>query len=285
MRDIKVTAAAWSFHDQRNAGKCDIFHYLDLIKYRYHMDTADIWNGFIRDNIYDDAYVALVADAIKSKSLTLANICVDGPYLWCDSAEEREAHKKEMLRYIDVAEKLGAKTIRVDFGGPKGRTEHDMPEEAFDYIVKTYKEYCHICGDKGMRIGPENHWGWDLFPEYLEKVRDAVDDPAYGHLYHIDHFTDEPERGEEICMSYAMHVHIPPAPTVAKSKEVIRKMENLGYQGAYSVEYYSGGPMELERIEWHVATVREFIAELKYEGFDKPVESDYIHRLFEGKEI
>lgn len=283
MREIKLTSAAWSFHDQKNAGKCDIFRYLDLIKYRFHLDTADIWSGFLPT--LDSDFIAKVAGDLRDKNLTLANLCVDGPYVWCDDADERAAHKAKMLEYIDAAEKLGAKTIRVDFGGPRGSSEHNMPEEAFDYIVNTYRDYARICADKGMRIGPENHWGWDLFPEYLEKVRDAVDSPAYGHLYHIDHFADEPERGEEICMSYAMHVHVPPAITVLKGKETIRRLENAGYQGTYSVEYYSGGPLELERIEWHLATLREYIGELRLEGLENPVTSDYIARLYQGIEF
>ena len=283
MSNMNVAVAAWSFHDQKNAGKCDIFRYLDLIKYRYHLNDADIWSGFLPT--LDDDFIQKVRHDLDDKRLSLANLCVDGPYVWCDDPDERAAHKAKMLEYLDAAEKLGARTVRVDFGGPKGCTEHNMPEEAFDYIVSTYREYAHICEDRGMKVGPENHWGWDLFPEYLEKVRDAVDSPAYGHLFHIDHFADEPERGEDICMSYAMHVHVPPAVTVLKSKEIMRRMENRGYNGVYSVEYYSGGPLELERIEWHVATLREYIAELRLEGFDKPVTSDYIAGLYQGIEF
>jgi len=182
---------------------------------------------------------------------------------------------KQMLEYIQVANKLGAKSVRIDFGGTEG---HTMPDEAFEYIVNTYREYCRICGDLGMKIGPENHWGWDRVPEYLEKVRNAVDSPAYGHLYHLGNFYDEPERGEALALSYAMHTHIH-ADSMPYAKEVIRKLKNLGYEGAYSVEHHSG-KLEYERVDWQLATMRGLIAELDAEGYDEPAKPDFFTGIY-----
>ena len=43
MADMKVSVASYSFHGMINAGEMDVFSYLDLLKYRYHVDYADIW--------------------------------------------------------------------------------------------------------------------------------------------------------------------------------------------------------------------------------------------------
>jgi len=261
MKKMNIAVASYSFHGLLEQGKCDVFNYLNMLKYRYNVNFADIWSGFLPT--LDEIFIGKVKSALDSNGMKLANLCVDGPHLWVNDPEQREAHKKQMYEYIKAANQLGAKTIRIDFGGTDGYT---MPEEAFEYIVKTYREYCAVCYDLGMKIGPENHWGWDRVPEYLEKVRDAVDSPAYGHLYHFRNFYDNVERGEEIAISYAMHTHIHAA-SMPYAKEVICKLANSDYKGAYSVEQQLG-------------TVRGLIAELKNDGFETPVRLSYFDEIY-----
>ena len=258
---LPTCVASYSFHGMLGNGECDVFRYLDLLRFRYHVRYADIWTGFLPT--LDDGFLAKVRRALDRNELTLANLCVDGPFVWLDDPDGRAEHKKQMLAHICAAEKLGARSIRIDFGGSEG---HTMPPEAFDYIVKTYREYADICSGLGMRIGPENHWGWDRVPEYLEAVKNAVDSPWYGHLYHLRNFYDEPERGEALCISYAMHTHIH-ADSMPWAKDVIRRLANAGYAGVYSVEHHSG-MLEPERVDWLLATVRGLIAELDCEGYE-----------------
>ena len=273
MKDMKIAVASYSFHSAMYEGRCDVFNYLNLLKYRYGASYADIWTGYLPT--LEDEFIGKIRAAMDREGIELMNLCVDGPHLWMDDPETRAAHKKQMLEYIQVANKLGAKSVRIDFGGTEG---HTMPDEAFEYIVNTYREYCRICGDLGMKIGPENHWGWDRVPEYLEKVKNAVDSPAYGHLYHLGNFYDEPERGEALALSYAMHTHIH-ADSMPYAKEVIRKLKNLGYEGAYSVEHHSG-KLEYERVDWQLATVRGLIAELDAEGYDEPAKPDFFTGIY-----
>lgn len=283
MRKIDLSVQSYSFHDFKDAGKYDVFNFLNTIKYRYRLDNVDIWCRHLLS--LDEDYIQKVREELDAQNLTVANYCVDGPWVWCDDPEEREDHKRQMLEHIRAGIQMGVKTIRIDWGGPRTGYARNMPEEAFDWIVKTYKEYCHICGDYGIRIGPENHWGWDRVPEYLEKVRDAVDDPAYGHLYHIDNFFDEPEKGEEICMSYAMHVHVTPGAAVRRAKNVIRKLEKMGYAGVYSAECGAAGPLLFEQLDLNLVSLREVIAELRLEEKNPPELRDFFGDLFSGKQM
>jgi len=253
--NFPISLASYSFHAMLGEKRADVFTYLDMVKYRYRVDYADIWTGFIPTLEVD--FLNKVRASMDQKGITLANLCVDGPHLWVDDADKRADHKKQMLEYIKAADILGAKTIRIDFGGTDGYT---MSDEAFEYIVATFKEYCAICYDLGMKIGPENHWGWDKIPTYLKKVKDAVDSPAYGHLFHLDNFYDNIELGREVVNSYAMHTHIP-ANKVLDAKEFIVALANAGYKGTYSVEHHSG-KLETERVEWQLGTLRSIIAEI-----------------------
>ena len=273
MNPLPTCVASYSFHGLLGKGECDVFRYLDLLRFRYHVRYADIWTGFLPS--LDDGFIGRVRAALDRNELTLANLCVDGPHVWVDDPDGRTEHRKQMLDMIYAADKLGAKTIRVDFGGTDG---HTMPPEAFEYIVNTYREYAAICADLGMKIGPENHWGWDRVPEYLEEVKNAVDSPAYGHLYHLRNFYDEPERGEALCISYAMHTHIH-ADSMPYAKDVIRRLYNEGYEGVYSVEHHSG-KLEPERVDWQLATVRGLIAELSDEGFEDAAKPSFFEGVY-----
>lgn len=268
MANFPISLASYSFHGVHGAGKFDVFSYLEAVKYHYNVDFADIWTGYLPT--LDEDFIKKIRETMDQKNISLANLCVDGPHLWVDSEEGRNENKKQMLEYIKAANTLGAKTVRIDFGGTEG---HTMSDEAFEYIVNTYKEYCKICGDLGMKIGPENHWGWDRVPEYLKKVKEAVDSPYYGHLFHFGNFHDEHELGTEVAISYAMHTHVH-AGSIPYAKEIIRKLAKSGYQGTYSVEHHSGHH-EFTRVEWQLGAIRSIIEELKEEGIDEPSKPCY----------
>lgn len=276
--NFPISLASYSFHEAVAKGQVHVFTYLHLLKWKYGVSHADIWTGILTSR--EDAYISEIKKAMDRYEITLANLCVDGPHLWMDTPEERAAHKKEMLEYIEVAKKLGAKTIRIDFGGNDG----SMPEEAFEYIVKTYREYCGICDALGMKIGPENHWGWDKSVDNLIRVKEAVNHPAYGHLFHFTGFAEgEVERGTELAVSYAMHTHIP-ANSIPVAKGLIRRLYDSGYKGTYSIEHHSG-LHELERTEWQLGSVRSLIEEIK-DDIEAGVvhKEDYFSSIYAGEE-
>lgn len=261
MKKYNISLASYSFHGALSEGRTNVFAYLESIKYRYNVDFADIWTGFLP--ALDETFLKAIRRNMDDRGICLANLCVDGPHLWENDPEKRIANKKNMLEYIKAAEILGARTIRVDFGGSEGYT---MPDEAFEYIVGTYREYCAICANLGIKIGPENHWGWDRVPEYLVKVREAVNNPYYGHLFHFGNFFDgKKEEGLAAVLPYAMHTHIP-ADSLIPQEDGISPAEKYipilaasGYSGTYSVEHHSG-QYEFERVEAQLGQVRTIIA-------------------------
>lgn len=271
--NFPISIASYSFFGLKSAGKLDTFGYLNLLKHRYYVDNADIYNLYFPTT--EEEYFKKVREAIDYNGLSVANLCLDEVHVWVDDPEEREDHKRRVFEYIKAADIIGAKTIRVDFGGLDG---HTMPDEAFEYIVKTYKEYADRCNELGIKIGPENHWGWDRVPEYLKKVNDAVDSPAYGHLFHLGNFYDQPDEGTEWCIKHAMHSHIH-AGSVPYAKDIIRRLAANGYEGCYSIEHHTL-EHEIARVEWQLGAVRSMIEELKSEGIDKPATPDYVSTVY-----
>lgn len=272
MKNFPVSIASYSFNNMLALGTIDVFGYLESLKYRYNVNNADIWSDYLKNN-FDPDFLKKIRKAMDDEGITLANLCVDGPVLWADDEHIRAKNKEKMLKYIKAADILGAKTIRIDFGGDENT---EMSDEAFEYIVNTYREYCGICYELGMKIGPENHWGWDRIPANLKKVKDAVDHPAYGHLFHFGNFKNDHEAGTELCISYAMHTHVS-AGVIPWAKDIIRRLALSGYEGCYSVEHHTG-EHERSRVAWQLASLNNIIEEIKSEPLDETSKTDYVSR-------
>jgi sugar phosphate isomerase/epimerase len=267
-------------------GEMDVFRFLDTARYRYRLDYADIWTeGSLKD--LSDAYIARVRTALNDTGITLANLCVDGPVLWPEDESKRAGNKTKMLEYLDVAKELGAQTIRIDFGGPSpwGRkpdappyTPYTMTDEALAYIAETFREYCGIVASFGAKIGPENHWGWDGVTDYLIKVKEKVNHPAYGHLFHITHFVGDVALGEKYAIETAMHTHVP-ANSIPIIKSYVKKLIKADYAGVYSIEHHSR-LHELIRTDWQLASLRAILAEINEEGVDAEDTEDFLHSVY-----
>jgi len=129
---VNVSIASYSFHGLLREGKIDLFGYLESCKYRYHLQTADIWNGMLLS--VEDDYLAKVKEALIERELTLVNLCVDGAHIWEDDPDERERNYRNALAHLHAAEVLGARTVRID-AGVRADT---FTDEQFDWIVKRY---------------------------------------------------------------------------------------------------------------------------------------------------
>ncbi len=85
---MNISIASYAFHGLLAESKMDLFGYLESSKYRYGLQTADVWNGML-PSIEED-YLRKVKDGLEERELVLANLCVDGPHIWEDDAEVRE---------------------------------------------------------------------------------------------------------------------------------------------------------------------------------------------------
>jgi sugar phosphate isomerase/epimerase len=247
---MKIAVASYSFHGLLQEGMIDIFGYLESCKYRYHVDSADIWNGFLPT--LDEDFLKKVKHALESRGLVLANLCVDGPHLWEDDPAVREQHYQQMLKFMDAAELLGAQTVRIDAGG-RGET---YTSEQLDYIVKRYQQYAQRAYDNGYKIGPENHWGTEVNPENMRQIVEGVDHPALGVLLHF-----RGNAGDALMAPWAMHTHI--SWDIAENclDESLALLKNAGYQGCFGVEHHSA-QHEYNRVAIQLARVRDGVSRL-----------------------
>jgi sugar phosphate isomerase/epimerase len=245
---MNAAIASYAFHGLFREGAIDLFGYLESCRYRYHLDTADIWNGMLRST--EDDELRKVRRALDERGLTLVNLCVDGPHIWEADPTVREQHYQGALTYLHVAEALGAKTIRIDAGG----REDTWTEEQFETIVTRFREYAQRAYDGGYRVGPENHWGAEAVPENMRRLCDAVDHPGFGVLLHF-----RGNSSDALMAPYAMHTHLWWDVTERCLTESMTMLRDAGYTGAWSVEHHSAAN-EYTEVAIQLAKVRDVLS-------------------------
>lgn len=254
---MNISIAGFSFHGLVGAGMMDAFGYLETVKYRYRLDAADFWNGNIGTT--DEEYLQKVRQALDEREMTVANYHVDGVHVWEDDPQKREQNARNAQPHLRAAEMLGAKTVRIDTGGTVG----PMTDEQFDTVVKGYQEYAGWAAERGIRIGPENHWGFSLIADNMERIARAVDSPAYGILLHVGHWEDgDEEGGDRRLAPWTVHTHLDARITDTCLRQRIELLRNAGYQGYWGVEHHSA-KNEYAEVAYQLAAVRRALAETK----------------------
>ncbi len=235
---MKLSLCSYTFNQMTKAGTMNVFGYLETCRYRYNLPATDLWNGTL-DSL-DKEYIAKVTDGLAERGLELANVCVDGVHIWEDDADAREANYRKALTYLDAAEAMGAKSVRIDAGG--GRQDEVWTDKQFDTIVARYKEYARRAADNGYKIGPENHLGPEMAAANMKKLCEAVDSPAFGVLLHMGRWHGNAgAKGDEMVLPWVMHTHFAPslddaaltkAMTMLPRREVYRLLQRRSQHGS-----------------------------------------------------
>ncbi|MCZ7544955.1 MAG: sugar phosphate isomerase/epimerase [Anaerolineae bacterium] len=193
--------------------------------------------GHARLSAQSDAFVAQVKAAADDAGLPFGCIAVDGAHIYEDTPEARVMNRAIAYRWLDVAETLGARQVRIDAGGPEA-----MPDDVFDNIVAGYNDLVARGRDKGVEIVMENHWGPSLVPENVVKIIEAVH--GLGLLFDTHNWADGmQEKGWAMCARYARATHIKTftlTRTATSRRSIFRKpcalLRDAGFDGVWGIE-------------------------------------------------
>ena len=168
--------------------------------------------------------------------------------------EKRKAGIKVAKAWLDGAAQLGAKTMRVNTGGPRiapnatATADYPKNDEIVKYLsnaIESFKEMADYGGNLGVKVTIENHWGLSANPMNVVIILDEVNHPYceaspdfcnWEHEYLLYH-------GLEMLAPYTHStVH---AKTWNRWKEVdvqrsVRIMTNAKYKGIFALEYEEG---------------------------------------------
>jgi sugar phosphate isomerase/epimerase len=253
MMDFSV--ASYSFHRQLEAGQHDMFKYIADSK-ALGCTTLDIWNEHLQPLIHETKefvggrntlrlhfspagvkYAEDVRKAIDESGLGVACLTLDGAHIWEESGPARDINRVAARRWLDIAEILGAKTVRIDSGGTP-----EMPDEQFQIIVKGCNDFIARAREKGVGVLMENHWGASKVPANIVRILQAV--PDLGLLFDSGNWAaGTQEEGWQTCVEYAKAVHIKTRVFDAEGNDItsnipriVRMLVEAGYKGVWSVE-------------------------------------------------
>jgi sugar phosphate isomerase/epimerase len=155
--------------------------------------------------------------------------------------ETRDAEIRDVKRWVDYAEILGAPVIRIFSGHP-----HDTSvEEAHKLAVEAIEECCQYAGEHGVFLALENHGGLTTTAEgILGLVRD-VKSPWFGVNLDTGNFRSSDPYAEVAQLApYAINVQVKVtiAPEGAPRQQadfrrLARIMADAGYRGYIVLEF------------------------------------------------
>jgi len=256
---MRISIASYAFHGLLKEGKIDVFGYLESCKYRYGLQSADIWNGMLPTA--EEDYILKVKDALGERELALANLCVDGAHIWENDPAARERNYQNALAHLRAGAILGAQTVRIDAGS----RDPDFSTEQFDWVIKRYKEYAQYAYDHGFRVGPENHWGPERIPANMKRIVEAVDSPAFGLLLHFGNWqADDVDAADAMAAPWAMHTHMSWVITEGPLAEKMNLLRAAHYQGYWGIEFHAAQD-EYSQVAIQLARVRDVLQKWRAE--------------------
>ncbi len=196
-----------------------------------------------------------LAGKMASTGVRCHHVSNNAPRDICDpDPEKRKAGIAVAKKWLDGAARIGAKTMRVNTGGPRiapnATATSDYPKN--DEIVKllnnaieSFKEMADYGGKVGVKVTIENHWGLSANPINIRIILDEVNHPFceaspdfcnWEHDYLLYH-------GLEALTPYThTTVH---AKFWNRWKEVdvqrcVKIMTNAKFKGIFALEYEDG---------------------------------------------
>lgn len=262
---MNISIASFSFHGALAEGTIDVFTYLEACRHRYHLDTADIWNGLLGADVemqLDEERLKKVRKAMDERGLKCVNYHADGCHPWEDDPEAREKHAKLAYRHLKAAQILGASTVRIDTGG----RDRQWTDEQFDNIVTAFRGFAQYAGNAGYKVGPETHWGATNYPDNMLKLHAAVDSPHYGILLHLGKDTwTSPDDYDRALAPIAIHTHVDQRTCYDRIDSALSILMEAGYKGVLGVEHHTG-KNEWAEVEAQIGLVRRALSHARSQG-------------------
>jgi len=282
---VEISICSFSFHRMLGEGKCDIFEYIRLSKelgatqlqpWNAHFtraaDAAEVEKlgkspGFPDLPAWlapptDEGYLREIKAAADEAGMPFESIAVDKAHIYEPEAQKREINRRFAYLWLDIAEMLGAGSVRIDAGGPE-----DMPDDVFAVIVEGYNDLIARAADKGMKVLTENHWGPSRIPENVVKLLDGIN--GLGFLFDTNNWAEgQRDKGWDLCAKRADATHIKTFAFDDSGNEpsvdiprAIRMVLDAGYAGVWGVESCPRDGDEIEGARKTIALIRRTLAE------------------------
>jgi sugar phosphate isomerase/epimerase len=196
-----------------------------------------------------------LAGKMAAAGVKCQHISNNAPRDICDpDAEKRRTGIKIAKKWLDGAAMLGAKSMRVNSGGPRimpaasATADYPKNDELAQYLthcIESFKEMADYGGKAGVKVTLENHWGLTANPTNIRIIVDETNHPfceASPDFCNWEH---------EYLMYNGLKELAPYAHTIVHAKYWSRWKDNdvrrsvkimtaAGFTGAFALEYEDG---------------------------------------------
>ena len=237
----KISILSYSFHGLLKRKMQDIFGFFETCKFRYKLNTADLWNRHLEST--DDEYIAKVKEALDERELYIPNLACDGCHVLDRDPAIAKANSENEWKHLKAAKTLGVGFVRIDAGPQLSEGQTDWTNQEFNTIVRKYREYARYAYDNGFKTDAENHMGTPSYWKNMEKLMKAVNHPGFAFCVHHGGWKGTPEEvalADKESAPFTAHTHVPwdicEGPLVQKMND----LRTAGYKGYFSVEHHYG---------------------------------------------
>jgi sugar phosphate isomerase/epimerase len=196
-----------------------------------------------------------MAKQMSATGTTCQHISNNAPRDICElDADKRKAGIAVAKKWLDGAAMLGAKSMRVNSGGPRlvpgavATSDYPKADELAVYLrncIESFKEMADYGAKVGVKVTLENHWGLTANPINIRIIVDEVHSPfceASPDFCNWEH---------EYLMYNGLKALAPYAHTNVHAKywnrwkdndvrRSVKIMQDAGFQGTYALEYEDG---------------------------------------------
>ncbi len=196
-----------------------------------------------------------MAKKMAATGTTCTHISNTAPRDICEmDVERRKAGVAVAKKWLDGAKILGAKSMRVNSGGPRiapsavATADYPKNDELAKYIancIESFKEMADHGSKVGVKVTLENHWGLTANPMNVRAIIDEVNSPF------CEASPDFCNWENEYLLYHGLKALAPYAHTVVHAKywnrwkdndvrRSVRIMTEAGFQGTFALEYEDG---------------------------------------------
>jgi len=200
-------------------------------------------------------WLGQLTDRMAKTGVSCHHVSNNAPRNICDlDASLRRAGIDTAKSWLDACATLGAKSMRVNTGGPRiipsatATTGYPRNDDVVKYIrnaVESFKEMADYGGKVGVKVTIENHWGLSADPMNVRVILDEVNHP------YCEASPDFCNWEHEYLLYYGLAALVPYTHTTVHAKywnrwesvdlrRCVRIMIDGGFKGAFALEYEDG---------------------------------------------
>jgi sugar phosphate isomerase/epimerase len=276
---FEISLAEWSLHKAIFGGKLSNLDFPKYAKTEFGLEIVEYVNQFFPDKAKDKKYLKELLTRSQDAGVRNHLIMIDNEgELGEVDAKKRLKNVENHYKWVEAAQLLGCKTIRVNSRG------EGSPEEVAKRCVESLRKLSEFGQQHNINIIVENHGGYSANGAWLSSIMKNVGLKNCGTLPDFGNFClkwsgeewhsqckeqYDPYKGTAEMMPYAKGVSAKTFNFDAKGNEIdidyvkmMKIIKKSGFKGIIGIEYEGDKIGEIDGIKKTIALLKKATAQV-----------------------